>query len=395
MAAPKIALLVETSREYGRGILRGIIRYEHEHGPWSLYFKPQGLGAAPPPWLTSWRGDGILARIDNQKMATAVLRAKVPAVDLRAAVPGLPIPVVGISNPSVVRMAVEHFVERGFRHYAFYGSPRGDNCYQDERSDRFERLVHEKGFSCHVYQHARIAPASWEKEQRDLASWLKGLPKPIGVMTCHDDRGQQLLDAALRAGLRVPDEIAVLGVDNDPFLCNLSTPQLSSIDLDSERIGYEAAAVLDRMMQGDRPPRHPLLFEPRALVSRQSTDITAVSDSHVRMAAQLIRDHSGAAVGIEQILAKIPISRSALFRRFKEQLHRSPKDEMTRVRVERAKDLLRNTTMSVTAIAERTFYTDAKHFIVVFRRVTGNTPLHYRKQNSFPARGPALVRSPA
>ena len=183
----------------------------------------------------------------------------------------------------------------------------------------------------------------------------------------------------------VPDEVAILGVDNDPFLCNLCSPQLSSIDVNPERIGYEAAALLDRLMKGGRPPKEPLFFEPRGLVIRQSTDVTAVSDPHVQQAARLIRDHRSAAIGIEQLLAQVPVSRSALFRRFKEKLGRSPKQELTRVRLERAKELLRNSNLSVAAVAERVFYTEAKHFIVMFRRATGVTPLRYRKQSAISA----------
>lgn len=130
MLARKIALLVETSREYGRGLLRGVIRYEQEQGPWSVYFKPQGLGAPVPPWLSSWRGDGILARIDNQQMARALAKTSVPVVDLRNALPGLKAPTVAISNGAVVRLALDHFTDRGFRHFAFCGTPRGENRNQ-------------------------------------------------------------------------------------------------------------------------------------------------------------------------------------------------------------------------------------------------------------------------
>ena len=270
---------------------------------------------------------------------------------------------------------------------SFRGTPYGEHRYQDERSDRFARAIGERGFSCDVYRHPAAKALTWDEEQRHIAAWLERLPKPVAVMTCHDDRGHQVLDACLRVGLTVPDEVAILGVDNDPFLCNLSTPQLSSIDVNPERIGYEAAALLDRLMKGRRPPRRPLLFPPRGLVLRQSTDVTAVGDAHVAQAARLIRDHAHAAVGIEELLAKVPVSRSALFRRFKEHLGRSPKEEMTRVRIERARELLRHSTLSVGAVAERAGYTEAKHFIVIFRRATGLTPLRYRKQSAVsPAR---------
>ncbi len=378
MDAPRVALLIETSREYGRGLLRGIIHYQQNHRPWSLYFKPQGLDAPPPAWLGSWRGDGIIARINDRAMADAVLGAKVPAIDLRGSLEGVNLPIVGIDNRAVVRLAAGHFLERGFRNFGFCGTPYGEHRYQDERSDRFVRAIKAGGFHCDVFHDSTQRGLSWDEEQQQLAAWLRSLPKPVAVMTCHDDRGQQVLDACLRADLAVPDEVAILGVDNDSFLCNLSTPKLSSIDVNAERIGYEAAALLDRLMKGGRAP----LFEPRGLVIRQSTDVTAVSDPHVAQAARLIRDNAGTTISIQDLLAQVPASRSALFRRFKEQLGRSPKAEMTRVRMERAKDLLRNSTLPVTAIAGRAGYTEATHFIVAFRRATGLTPLRYRKQSA-------------
>lgn len=382
MNVPRIALLVETSREYGRSILRGVIRYQREHGPWSIYFKPQGLGAPPPPWLGTWRGDGILARIDDRRMAAAVLRARVPAVDLRGALAGLALPLVGVDNRAVVRLADEHFAERGFRHFAFCGTRLGENRNQDERADRFSAAIAARGFRCDVFQPRAARAPSWDREQDEIVAWLRTLPKPVALMTCHDDRGRQVLDACLRADIAVPDEVAILGVDNDPFLCNLSTPQLSSIDPNPERVGYEAAALLGRLMKGARPPRSPQWVEPRGLIVRQSTDVTAVSDPHVASAARLIRTHAAGGMGIKQLLTQVPVSRSALFRRFKEQLGHSPKEELTRVRLEHAKGLLRNTTLSVATVAARAGYNEAKHFIAIFRRATAVTPLRYRKRSA-------------
>ncbi len=379
MPALRVTLLVETSREYGRGLLRGITRYQQEHGPWSLYFKPHGLDDPPPPWLTRWRGDGILARIDNRQMADAVLRAKVPAIDLRASLGDLGLPTVGINNRSVVRLAVEHFIERAYRHFGFYGTPAGEHHYQDMRATGFAETLRKRGHHCHVYMHPRTV-RTWEQEQAYLVKWLHALPKPVAVMTCHDDRGQQLLDACLRANLAVPDEIAILGVDNDELLCNLSTPPLSSIDVNPERIGYEAAAMLDRMMQGNRPPRRPVYLEPRGIVVRQSTDVMAVDDPRVVQAVRAIRAQACANGNIGDLLKHVPIARSALFRRFKKLLGRSPKEEVTRVRLERAKELLRETRLSVADVADRTGYAEAKYFIEVFSRAVGTTPLRYRRQ---------------
>lgn len=379
MPTPRVALLVETSREYGRGLLRGIIRYQQEHGPWSIYFKPHGLNEPPPPWLANWQGDGILARIDNRPMADAVLPAKIPVIDLRASFRDLELPIVGIDNHLVVKLAIEHFLERAHRNFGFYGTPRGEHYYQDIRATRFVEALHERDLSCSVYEHPR-AVLTWEQEQAHLAKWLRGLPKPVGVMTCHDDRGQQLLDACLRAGIAVPDDIAILGVDNDPFLCNLSTPPLSSIDVNPDNIGYEAAAQLDRMMKGQKMSSDDISLPPRGIVTRQSTDVMAIDDPHVVKFMQIIRARACEGGNIEDLLQQVPVSRSALFRRFKKLLGRSPKEEMTRVRMERAKELLRETRLSVADVADRIGYSESKYFIEVFSRSTAMTPLRYRRK---------------
>jgi len=379
---PKIALLVETSREYGRGILRGIIRYQKEHGPWSIYFKPQGLGEPPPKWLHNWRGDGILARINDKRMAKALSTTSAYVVDLRNALPSLKFPTVAISNQSVVDLAAEHFIERGYKNFAFCGTPLGENRNQDEKGDLFAKLISERKYICHTYQYPKVKFKSWDAEQRHIGSWLKALPKPTALLTCHDDKGQQLIDACGRIKLIVPDEIAILGIDNDPFLCNLSSPQLSSIDVYPERIGYEAAALLDKLMKGEKAPTKPLLFEPRGLIIRQSTDFTAVSDPIVSLITKRILEKACENTDIEHLLNDIPISRSSLFRRFKESIGRSPKKELTRVRIELAKSFLTSSTLRVEEIASKVFHSESKHFIEVFKKTVGTTPLLYRKERT-------------
>ena len=381
MKVRHVALLVETSREYGRGLLRGIIRYHQEHGPWSVYFKPHGLGDPPPAWLRTWRGDGILARINDRQMADAVLKTGVPAVDLREALGDLGLATVGTDNQAVVQLAFQHFADRGFRHYAFCGSPRGEYRYQDERADRFLRILADRKMTCDTYFNPRgRGPFSWEEDQRQMSRWLKSLPTPVAIMTCHDDRGLQALDACVRVGLDVPGEVAILGVDNDPFLCNLSRPALSSIDVNSERVGYVAAELLDGLMDGRQLPSLTRYFAPRGVVTRQSTDVIAVGDPRCGHAARLIRENACSATSIEEVLSQVPLSRSELFRRFKLHLNRSPKKEMSRVRLEHAKKLLAETDLPISTVAERVGFREAKYFIDVFHKVEGMTPLSYRRQ---------------
>ena len=256
----RIALLIETSREYARGLLRGVARYQQQHGPWSVYFEPHGLDAAPPAWLRTWKGDGILARINDHQMANAIVETGIPAVDVRGAIEGLDIPFVGVENRPVAELAFDHLRSCSLSNFAFCGTPRGENPNQDRRCDFFVELVEQAGRNCHVFlgEQKLNQTRDWEDQQTQRADWLTRLPKPIGIMTCHDDRGHQVLDACRRAGFQAPDEVAVIGVDNDPHLCNLCTPPLTSIDVNSGRVGYEAAALLDACIRGAPPPKEPV-----------------------------------------------------------------------------------------------------------------------------------------
>jgi LacI family transcriptional regulator len=378
-----VALLIETSREYARGLLRGVARYLQEHTRWSVYFEPHGLDSPPPKWLPKWQGDGILVRINNRQMADAILRTGIPAVDLRGALPTPGIPFIGVDNVPVGRLGFEHLHSCGLRNFAFCGTPRGENPNQDLRCDYFVEVVRKAGFECNVYVGERPARArpSWEQQQQGLVAWLKKLPTPVGVMTCHDDRGQQVLDACRRAGLAVPDQVAVLGVDNDPNLCNLCNPPLSSIDVNSARIGYESAVLLERLMAGERPPREPcLLGPPRGIAARRSTDLLWVDDEEVASAIRYIREHACEGIAVRDVLNQTSNSPSALEKRVKKTLGRTIKAEIGRIRLARAKLLLTETNWPVAKIAERCGFSEPKYFSAVFHKTIGMKAMDYRRR---------------
>lgn len=380
---PHIALLIETSREYARGLLRGVARYHHEHGPWSIYFVPHGLDEPPPAWLKHWKGDGILCRINSQRMADAVAATRIPAVDVRGALVESPAPFVGLDNRPISRLGYEHLQQCGLKNFAFCGRPRGENPPQDFRCDYFVELVKLGGQVCDVFPCAtvRTRKPSWEQEQEEIARWLKKLRKPVGVMASNDDRGHQVLDSCRRAGLSVPHEVAVLGVDNDTNLCNLCTPPLSSIDTNASAVGYEAAALLIRMMQGEKAPRTPVLIGlPKGLVRRQSTDMLAIDDVEVAKSLRFIREHACQGIQVSDVLAQTKHSPSTLERRIKALFGRSLKSEITRVRLESAKLLLQETNLKISQVASRTGFNESKYFCEVFRTVEGVTPTMYRKQ---------------
>jgi LacI family transcriptional regulator len=363
--------------------MRGVSRFYSENGSWSAYFKPRGLDDALPDWLKSWKGTGILARITSKQMGKSLKATGLPLIDLRGGGRSLGIPPFGPSSQAVSEIAFDHLRSLGFEHFAFCGEPRGAHVYDDERMETFKRIAIESGFTCSVFKHRiRGHAVTWEDGQEQLATWLKSLPRPVGIMASHDDRGQQVLDACRRAELLVPNEVAVIGSDNSEFLCNLSIPSLSSIDVNSERIGYEAAHLLDRMMEGKATFNDPVYFKPIGVVIRQSTDVQACSDKDIATALMIIRRDACRGISVSELSNQLPLSRTLLNRRFKKIVGRSPKAEILRIQVEAAKRMLIDTSLPVSTISNNTGFSDSKYFISVFRKLTGNTPRGFRQQCS-------------
>jgi LacI family transcriptional regulator len=381
---PRVALLVESSRAYGRGVLHGIAEYVRLHGPWSIYLAERGLGDAPPPWFQGWDGDGVIARIENRRIARAIGDLGLPTVDLRGLLADLEIPLIATDDEAVSRLSVDHFLERGFRNFAFCGFVGAD--YSDTRSAAFARMVEEVGYSCHVFQpYRKPRPAGTrELEQSGLASgtevaqWVEELPKPVGLMACNDIRGQQVLNACRDVGIAVPEDVAVLGVDNDDVLCDLSYPTLSSVVLDTLRIGYEAAALLERMMGGQPPPQRTTFIPPLDVLTRRSTDVLAIEDRHLAQAVRFIREHACEGITVEDVLSHVPLSRSVFERRFARLFGRTPKAEILRARLDRVKQLLAETEIPLKLIALKTGFTHPEYMNVIFKERTGQTPGQYR-----------------
>ncbi|MDB5295464.1 MAG: xylR 3 [Phycisphaerales bacterium] len=376
-----VALLVETSNEYARGLLRGIIGYVREHRPWSTYLAEQARGDEPPAWLDRWRGDGIIARIENERIAAVVTGTGLPVVDVSAAnlVPG--VPWVETADEAIAAAALDHLYERGFRQLAFVGDERFN--WSVWRRDRFVARAAERGLAVAV-AHASVtarAGAEWTAEVVRLGDWLGGLPKPVGVMACYDLMGRQVLEACRHAGLAVPDDVAVIGVDDDELICELSDPPLSSVAPDAHRTGYEAAALLDRMMNGERVEAAGLFVPPLGVAARASSDALAIDDPEVSNAVRYIREHACDGIDVTDVVARVPLSRRVLESRFKKLVGRSPHEEIDRVQMNRAQELLRGTDLSLVKVAEKVGFPHAEYLSVVFKKRVGMTPREYRKRH--------------
>lgn len=378
-----VALLIETSGSYGRGVLRGVAKYNREHARWSTFFHPHGLGDAPPQWVTHWKGDGILARIDTPEIAEAMQKSGVPVVNLRSTLSDLPFPYVGSDHAAIAKLAAEHLLERGLKQFAFSGKRLGVHPGLDERGRIFKRIIEDTGSTCHVLaESGSHGPDSWEAEQERLAQWIASLPKPVGVMACNDEQGLAVLDAARRCGAAVPDQVAVIGVDNDEYLCHLSIPALTSVDVNPEQIGYEAAALLDRMMQGRKPPTKPRRLAPRGVVVRLSTDVVASSDAEVNRAIRFIREHPIAGLKVGDVLTHMRMSRASLQQRMKQAVGRTIHEEIERVRLDRVKELLLIPDMTIKQVARQTGFSSVQYLTRVMRAAMGETPAKYRSRRA-------------
>lgn len=391
MKEKKVALLIETSWAYGRGLLEGIARYHQESGSnWSIYVEPSGLADRPPSWFTQWNGDGILARIGDKRTADMLIDLDIPMIDLRGILPDLDVPFVGVDNESVAELAFEHFQTRGFRSFGMVGAPERYHPHLDERCRHFSALVKKAGLRCHMFRNTRFGNPriDWETEQQRIAEWLQTLPCPTALLCVNDLMARETIEACHRAGLSVPDQVAVMGVNNDAYLCTLSSPPISSVAVDAPAIGYRAARLLDQMMLQPIKTRIPAetLLPPQEVVVRASTDIFAIDDPVVSDALRYIREEACSSIGVDDVVAQTPLCRTLLERRFKKLLSRTVYKEILRVKLETAQELLRSTELTLEHVAEATGFQSGIYLSQVFRRELQTSPGEWRKRN-IPQRG--------
>jgi LacI family transcriptional regulator len=375
--ARRVAVLLGTDRQYHRGVLQGLARYARLHGPWELEAEPtQAAGHLSLRELRQM--DGVLMMIGDQREIDQLQRWKLPVVNMSSRFPDADLAHVSNDGTSIAQLAIEHFIERGFHHFAFCDLT--DASFYRRR--RFEEQLAARGLFAHVFAVNSKQQNDWMKgrDRPRLEAWLRTLPKPIGILAHNDLRGRHVVDACRRLGIAMPDEVAVLGVDNELPHCEMCNPPLSSIVTDAERIGFEAARLLDQLMNGKTPSPKRILIPPLGIVVRQSTDVTATTDLHVAKAVRYIREHAAEGINVGDVLRHVMISRTALDKRFLKVLGHTPHEEIRRVRLKRARELLVESDLTIEVIAERCGFRHGEYLGAVFLRDLGQTPGEFRAQ---------------
>jgi len=386
----KVVLLVESSRSYGRDLLRGIARFARTHSNWSLLHQEMTIDVQLPAWMRATEISGVIARIDTHILAP-LRKLDVPMVDVRCSQAFRNIPQVETDDRRVAELAFKHLYECGFRRFAFCGFQSAH--YSVARLRAFRDVVTAAGFPLAVYETSAKPGSSLASiegagivEAETLASWLTSLELPTGLFVCNDIRGQQVLNVCRGLPLAVPDDLGVIGVDDDDAICPLSDPPLSSVRPNAGQVGYRAAEILDQMMNGTPPAERVEYIAPAAVIRRESTQVNVVEDREIARVCRFIREHACDGINVHDVASFSSFSRRQLERRFNAELGRTMHQEITAVQVERVRQLLRETSMTLEQIAPLAGYSHKERLSAVFKRETDETPGAYRTRNTATSR---------
>ena len=372
---PQIALLIPTSSAFGRNVLHGIGRFLREHGDWSCFIAP-GDNSQFPRGLSHWKGHGVIADIRTESMAADVAKLNLPTANVGNPFEGHPFPLVRSDDEGIGRVAALHFIEKGFRRFAYFGDTA---VFSEARGRGFANELAEHGHDCEIFWPHRKGE-DWARHRRLVREWVANLDKPIAILTMEDNQGRTLLAACQDEGVKVPEEVAIVGVDDDAAICDLLYPPLSSVDPAADRRGYEAARLLQHMLDGQPPPAEPISIPPRGVMARMSSDSLAVEDREVAKALAFIRDNATQPILISHVANHVLLSRRMLEMRFRKAIGRLPGEELRRVRLERAKRLLIDTDLKMVDIARRAGFASVKTLSDVFARQVGCSPSAFRHE---------------
>lgn len=378
---PQVLLIFQTRFEECTAMLKGVAHFERNHQLWIGFLDDEARAEKDPKWLRSKKWNGVISRHTTAGLVQMCADLKLPLVDLNDTEPFPGVPKIRPDNVGLGHLGAEHFIERGYQHFGFAGF--ANHGWSRERRDGFLEALRLAGKACDVFDvnYPGDFTPFWDTQQIDaLVNWLRRLPRPVGVMACNDMRAQQVISAAHAGTILVPEEVAVLGANNEPIRCELSYPPLSSVSPNAFQSGYKAAEVLAGLMNKQRPASLDLRIEPVGVATRPSTDVLAIDDRSVTTALSYIRQRACAGLVVDEVVKAAHASRSQLEKKFRRYLGRSPQAEIRRVQVAKIKQLLMETDYPLKKIADMTGFEHVEYMSVVFKRLTGDSPGGFRKR---------------
>jgi LacI family transcriptional regulator len=377
----RVAFGFPTALAFLDRVSRGILDYARQHGNWTLTRVPEMISPSVG-WLRHWPGDGAFALVENAVDARVARGLPFPVVNLSGDLSDLGVPTVTVDYAATGRLAAEHLLERHFRRFGFNGT-RG-LWFSEQPRDSFAEQIRRVGYEVDVLEMNELfSPGSrWTNQEAMLDKWLRRFRPPFAIFACSDLRAAMVNDACQRLGLRVPEDVALIGVDNDPVACELSQPPLSSVSRNDWQVGWQAAALLERLMRGNSPPLPPVVrVPPDGVVARRSTDTLAVEDPQVAELTHYVRTHLHEPFGVERLLERSKMARRLLERRFKECLGRNPYTFIIEERVDLARKLLAAPEqLSLTDVATACGFSELRRFRLTFQRIAGMPPAEFRRK---------------
>ncbi len=392
--SPKVLLLLDARAGYSRGLLHGIARYSHVHQHWlfnlehdQIFYKPgksfygSGTRQKALDIIKKFNPDGIIMGLP--KLVDEIIGLGIPLICHTYGTETIPgVPTFASDNFAIAKLATEYFLSRGFKNFAYCGEH--PHYFSVDRGEKYREILSQTGFEANIFRPSKTGGKRSGKpnlEQQYIVDWVKLLPKPVAILTSSDDQAVKVISACYSAKISVPEQVVILGIDNDELLCDLSGLPLSSIALNSQRAGFKAAELLDKLISGEeKMSNQQIILRPTRVITRRSTDIIAIEDDDIATAVRFIRDNSEKMIGVSDVAAAASMSRRNLQRRFQAELSRAVIDEIKRVKILAIKNVLEETNFKVANVAYVLGLKSTGHLSKYFKRETGMTPGQYRKK---------------
>ncbi|RNC64412.1 XylR family transcriptional regulator [Proteiniphilum sp. X52] len=378
----KILLLIDYSSEFSRRLLRGLIQYAHEHGPWLFYRLPtyykimygkEGI----VKWAKEWQADAIVARWDHEGTnLLASLNIPVVLQNYKSRSPYFSNLTGDYVGTGV--MAAQFFIKRRFRNFAFYGNK--GVVWSRERAEGFRKEIEKVGGNYYYFESENLNGEQWSRSYIQLDDWLLSLPKPVGLFACDDSFALQISEICKINNIQIPEEISLLGVDNDDLICNLSDPPISSIALDVEKGGYEAGRLIDRYIRKERKDPFNIIIKPTRFELRKSTEKYDISNAYISQVVNYIEENLISDINIKELAQMVPLSRRNLEAKFKKEMNISIYQFILQGRIEYLSNLLLTTNRSLFDLALESGFNDSKNISRIFKKIKGCTPTEFRQK---------------